>query len=94
MKNYKKYLVETLAMNDTDADLFLSGFELAEYNKGDYLLEEGKKCNIVRVILRGCARGFVVVDGKEITTNFYFENDHTYDYMRYLLQQAAEINIL
>ena len=93
MKSYKKYLIETLDMNDADADLFLSGFKTVNYNKGDYLLNEGDKCNIVRVILDGCARGFVVVDGKEITTNFYFENDHTYDYMKYLENQPAELNI-
>ncbi len=93
MKNYKKYLVETLAMNDTDADLFLSGFEIVGYNKGDYLLEEGEKCKIVRIILEGCARGYVLVDGKEITTNFYFEYDHTYDYRNYLLDLRAEVNI-
>ena len=93
MDRYKKYLIDTLEMSEEDASLFLSGFEETEYSKGDYLLKEGDKCNIVRVILKGSARGFVVVDGKEITTNFYFENDHTYDYMKYLLHQPAEINI-
>ncbi len=93
MDRYKKYLIDTLEMSEEDAGLFLSGFEEVEYRKGDYLLKEGDKCNIVRVILMGSARGFVVVDGKEITTNFYFENDHTYDYTKYLLHQRAEINI-
>lgn len=93
MENFKKYLVETLDMSIVDADLFLSGFEKVIYKKGDYLLKEGAKSNIVRVILSGCARGFLVIDGKEVTTNFYFENDHTYDYMGYLLQKKAEISI-
>jgi len=93
MESYKRYLIETLGMNDIDADLFLSGFKKVEYNKGDYLLKEGGKCNVVRVLLQGCARGFLVVDGKEITTNFYFENDHTYDYAKYLVNQPAEVNI-
>ncbi len=93
MESYKQYLIETLGMSDADAGLFLSGFDLVEYSKGDFLLKEGGKCNIIRIILKGCARGFVVVDGKEITTNFYFENDHTYDYVNYLLNQNAQINI-
>jgi CRP-like cAMP-binding protein len=50
-------------------------------------------CNIVRILLSGCARGFIVVDGKELTTNFYFEHDHTYDYINYLLQQRGQMNI-
>ncbi len=93
MESYKRYLIEKLEMNDADADLFLSGFVPVEYSKGDYLCIEGEKCNKVRVILNGCARGFVIADGKEITTNFYFENDHTYDFVSYLLQQNAQINI-
>jgi CRP-like cAMP-binding protein len=93
MESYKRYLIEKLEMSDVDADLYLSGFELVEYNKGDYLLKEGYKCNKIRIILNGCARGFVIVDGKEITTNFYFENDHAYDYVNYLLQQKSQMNI-
>jgi len=31
MENYKRYLVETLAMNATDADLVPSGFEIVGY---------------------------------------------------------------
>ena len=72
MENYKKYLISEIGMSNSDAELFLSGFELVKYKKSDYLQEEGDKCNIVRILLRGCARGFVIVDGKEVTTNFYF----------------------
>ena len=93
MDAYKRYLVEAIGMTQADADLFLSGFETVQYKKGDYLQEEGDKCNVVRIILQGCARGFIVVDGKEVTTNFYFEHDHTYDYINYLKQQNGEINI-
>lgn len=93
MESFKIYLIELLNMNETDADLFLSGFDEVNYKKGDFLLEEGEKCSSIRFILEGCARGFVVVAGKEITTNFYFENDHTYDYVNFLLNQKAEINI-
>lgn len=93
MDAYKSYLVEEIGMNHTDADLFLSGFETVHYKKGDYLQVEGDKCNVVRIILQGCARGFVVVDGKEVTTNFYFEHDHTYDYINYLKQQKGDITI-
>lgn len=93
MKSYKRYLLETLKMNDADADLFLSDFELFKYDKGDFLLKEGDNSNTIRVILEGCARGFVVNDGKEITTNFYFEYDHIYDYVSYMKQERAQMNI-
>lgn len=93
MESYKRYLIDKLEMTEIDADLFLSGFEVVTFKKGDFLQNEGSKCNIVRVIIKGCARGFVFNEGKEITTNFYFENDHTYDHINYLLQKPCQINI-
>ena len=93
MENYKRYLVSEIGMSNSEAELFLSGFETVKFKKGDFLQEEGDKCNVVRILLQGCARGFVVVDGKEVTTNFYFEYDHTYDYINYLRQQKGDINI-
>lgn len=80
-------------MSDSEAELFLSGFEVHEYKKGEFIQEENAKCNIIRIILNGSARGFIVDDGKEITTNFYFEYDHAYDYVNYLLREPAVINI-
>jgi len=93
MESYKKYLIKTIGINETDADLFLSGFDITEYKKGDLIVKEGDKYDILRIILKGSARGFVIVDGKEITTNFYFENDHVYDYINYLRQKKSEMNI-
>lgn len=85
MESYKQYLHKFLGMSVADADLFLSGFEQVDYKKGDFLLKEGEPCNVIRIVLNGCARGFVIDDGKDVTTNFYFENDHSYDYVNYLL---------
>ncbi|SDW07810.1 cAMP-binding domain of CRP or a regulatory subunit of cAMP-dependent protein kinases [Lutibacter oricola] len=93
MNVYKDYLISKLGMNNDDADLFLSGFEEVIYKKGSFLQKEGDKCNVIRIILEGCARGFVVVNGKEISTNFYFENDHTYDYVNFLLNKKGTLNI-
>ncbi|MAU16654.1 MAG: hypothetical protein CMH46_14090 [Muricauda sp.] len=93
MDAYKGYLVEEIGMTNNDADLFLSGFETVQYKKGDYLQVTGDKCNVVRIILQGCARGFVIVNGKEVTTNFYFEHDHCYDYINYLKQQKGNLTI-
>lgn len=93
MENYKTYLQGEIGMCESDAELFLSGFEKRCYKKGEEIQQQGDKSNIVRIITQGCARGFIVVDGKEVTTNFYFENDHAYDYVNYLKQEQALINI-
>jgi len=64
MERYKRYLIEKLEMSEIDADLFLSDFEVVKFKKGGFLQEEGNKCNILRVLLHGCAKGYVVNDGK------------------------------
>ncbi|MFA7116844.1 MAG: hypothetical protein WC140_06435 [Bacteroidales bacterium] len=93
IENYKNYLNKKLCMPLEDADLFLSGFDLVNYKKGDYLLKQGDKNNIVKIILSGSARGFVIIDGNEFTTNFYFENDHAYDYVNYLNKHSSGMYI-
>ncbi|WP_458627089.1 Crp/Fnr family transcriptional regulator [Winogradskyella sp. PC D3.3] len=93
MNNYVKHLVKSLGMLVEDAELFISGFEKVEYKKNDFLFKKGDKSNVVKIILEGCARGFYIKDGKEFTTNFYFENDHSYDYVNYLQNQPSQINI-
>lgn len=84
MDAYKSYWIEKIGMANTDADLFLPGFESLKFKRGD-------KCNLVRILLQACARGFVAVGSKEVTTNFYFEYDHTYDDISYLKQQKGDI---
>lgn len=89
MESYKRYLLDELDMSEADADLFLTGFYTVNCKKGEYLLKEGGNSSIIRIILKGCARGYAIVDGKEVTTNFYFENDHAYDYINYLHRQPS-----
>lgn len=93
MENYKIFLMNELEMSERDANMFLSGFVPVSYKKGSLILEEGKPCNTVRIILSGSARGFVNMDGKEMTINFYFAKDHAYDYSSYILNNYSEINI-
>lgn len=93
MDAYKKYLIEEIKMREADADILLSGSEKRYYKKGVDIQKQGDASNIVRIIIKGCARGFMLVDGKEVTTNFYFEKDHAYDYVNYLKEEKVEINI-
>ncbi|WP_282038359.1 Crp/Fnr family transcriptional regulator [Saccharicrinis aurantiacus] len=93
MDAYKKYLIEEIKMREADADILLSGSEKRYYKKGADIQKQGDASNIVRIIIKGCARGFMLVDGKEVTTNFYFEKDHAYDYVNYLKEEKVEINI-
>jgi CRP-like cAMP-binding protein len=60
-----------------------------QYKKGDYLLREGEVCKKSCFIETGIARKFYLNDGKEITTELYFENDIAVSFDSYCLQKPS-----
>jgi CRP-like cAMP-binding protein len=64
-----------------------------EYKKGSYLLQEGDVCKNSFLIQQGIARKFYAVEGKEITTEFFFENDIAVSLQSYTLQQPSHESI-
>jgi CRP/FNR family transcriptional regulator, anaerobic regulatory protein len=54
-------------------------FKPATYKKGDYILQTGKRCNILSFVQQGLLRIFALHDGKEVTQwiskNGYFAVD-------------------
>jgi CRP-like cAMP-binding protein len=60
-----------------------------EFKKGDYLLREGQVCKKSCSIENGIARKFYLNDGKEITTELYFENDIAVSFDSYCLQKTS-----
>ncbi len=49
--------------------------ETESFKKGDFLVKEGEKNINTYFIISGCVRQYKLVDGEEITTNFFTE-DH------------------
>ncbi len=61
-----------------------------KYKKGDLLLSENEICRKSYLILHGIARKYYLNDGKEITTELYFENDLAVSFESYTLQQSSK----
>ncbi len=59
------------------------------FKKGDYLLHEGDVCKKSYWIEKGIARKYYLNDGKEITTELYFENDVAIAFDSYCLQKPS-----
>lgn len=50
--------------------------EILKFQKGDFFMKQGKVCTIIGQLLKGVMRGFEYdIDGNEITTHFYQEDD-------------------
>lgn len=61
--------------------------------KGELLLTEGQVCNFVSFVNEGYFRVFRLVDDKEVTVNFFFEDSFASDYISFITRQPAKENI-
>lgn len=59
------------------------------YTKGDYLLQHGEVCKSSFLIEKGVARKYYLNEGKEITTELFFENDLAVSLQSYTLQKPS-----
>jgi CRP-like cAMP-binding protein len=59
------------------------------FKKGDFLLQQGEICRKSYWIETGIARKFYINDGKEITTEIYFQNDLAISFNSYCLQNPS-----
>jgi len=55
-----------------------------EMPKGSFLISEGKTCNHVYFLEKGCLRGFYNLDGKEISYWFAFENNFVTSFFSFI----------
>ena len=65
-----------------------------QLSKGTFLAEEGKICNRMYFLRKGYARGYHVLDGKEITYWFGFENMIFTSMQSFISQNPTRENIV
>lgn len=75
MENLKKYIATITELSEQSwADLLVCMTEV-DFKKNEVLLKEGEVCKSIFFISSGLCKSFYLLDGKEINTAFYFEND-------------------
>ncbi|XGW00161.1 MAG: Crp/Fnr family transcriptional regulator [Leptolyngbya sp. BL-A-14] len=60
--------------------------------KGEFLFQEGDRCEFVGLTLTGCLRMFFLKDGKELTLFFHPEHHVFGDYQSFRQQQPASFS--
>ena len=68
-------------------------FEKQVLPKSEYLLREGSVCRHLYFLQQGVLRGYYVLNGKEITHWFAFENSFVTSFHSYITAQPAVENI-
>ncbi len=92
-ENISSYLYKINDFINKLAPPVSSAFEsiayLKTYKKGDFLLQQDEICKKSYLIEKGIARKYYLHDGKEITTELYFNNDIAVSFDSYCLQKPS-----
>jgi len=89
IRNIKTY---SPLSNDAEQVLY-SCFEKLLLPKNEFLITEGKICRHLYFLEQGAIRGYYLLDGKEITHWFAFENDFVTSSNSFITGQPAVENI-
>lgn len=77
------------SLNEDNWYEFEKRLVVKKYNKGDYIIKPGEVCNNVSFINFGLVRSYYLVDGKEITTNFFVEDSCFSNYQSFLSRSPS-----
>lgn len=75
MNNLKKYIASISDFSEASWTILLNCSTEKEFRKHELLIKEGDICNSIFFISSGTCKASYNLDGKEINTAFYFEND-------------------
>ncbi len=68
-------------------------FEEVVFSKNDFLLQAGNTCRHLYFIKHGAVRGYYILENKEITHWFGFENDFVTSFHSFITGEASVENI-
>lgn len=92
MKRLKKYF-ETLGFSGLELKKIISAFELKEFKKNDFIVEEGKTSRHIGLVETGMFQYYVIVDGEERTTYVSIANTFFSSVLSFISETPALENI-
>lgn len=88
--HYKTAVQRIAPVTDSDCDMFTPFLKIRTFAKGSNFVVEGQISNEIGFITKGSFRIYYLLDGKEINTNFFFENEFVVEYQSFLLQHPSK----
>lgn len=89
----KEILQSLLEFSDESYDLLLKIATEKEVGKNQILFPPDKPTNKILFLKKGLLRGYKIIDGKDYTHHFYFENWFATDFSSYLNETPSQIFI-
>ncbi len=79
---------------DEELQLIFEQFEEVHFKKNEYLIERGKKADFYYFLESGFLRSITIdLEGNDITTKFFSENDIVIDWHAYFLKKPCKESI-
>ena len=89
----RDHMARFIRLSDAEFDQFYQCLRFRQLKRREVLMSIGDICRDAYFIQQGCLRYFHVVDGEEITGQFFFEHSWYSDYESFLLEQPSEQGI-
>lgn len=90
---FKNWLKTVQFLEEKDCELFADKLRNYNYSKDEFFLKEGQVCNMLGFVCSGSFRVYYLNDGKEINTQFIFENQFVVDYNSFLDNRSSRYYI-
>ena len=89
----KIYCKTKVSFTDEELNLIDTYFEVKELKKKDFLLQDGKVCNLIGFIAEGSIRHFYIKNGVEKTCDISFENSWVTDFKSFTQNTSCIMNL-
>ncbi len=83
-------MAKYISLADAEFEYFYNLLKIKTFKKGAEIHRIGKICNKAFFIIEGCFRYYNIVDGDEITGQFFFEGAWYSDYESFLFEIPSE----
>jgi CRP-like cAMP-binding protein len=88
------YFLKITNLTADETKVLAESMVVKNFNKNEYLLKEGQFTNDTFFILNGCVRQFKTLDGNDITTNFYTEEQWIISLENFERKTASKYNLV
>ena len=63
---------------------------IKDYKKGEYFVKEGDRCPYVGYVFSGTFSYYYIINGQQLTRQFFFENNLMSNYQSYITNEKSK----
>ncbi len=89
METFFEHIRQYCKLSNAAVKSMSTVLQKTELPKGSFLITEGKICQYIYFLEKGCLRGFYNLDGKEISYWFAFENNFVTSFFSFITRKPC-----